>query len=181
MTRGASLPIALRLVALLSALAPGVGCVVDVDLGGSRPLCSEGRCPSGYVCVQDRCAPEGAAADAGDGADPADASAADSSTAPDGAPPDGAPPDAAPLTCDEQYGGAGGYQLCDEEPASCEFFLLVDPSAPCSQHCADVGGGACLTAFNADPADPCARQEETGCDAANSSEICVCARGPARP
>jgi hypothetical protein len=179
MTRGTSLPLALRLAAL-AAFALVVGCIVDVDLGGSRLLCTEGRCPSGYACVQDRCVPDGAAAaDAGDGADPADASAADAAATPDGAPPDGAVPDAAPLSCDEQYGGAGGYELCDEQPDSCEFFVLIDPSAPCSQHCADVGGGACLTAFNADPADPCARQEETGCDAANSSEICVCARGPA--
>jgi hypothetical protein len=172
------------MAALAAALALA-GCIVDVSLGDARLLCTEGRCPSGYACVEDRCVPDDqAAADAGDGADPADASPADAAPTdggPDGASPDGAPPDAAPLTCDEQYGGAGGYQLCDEQPDSCELFLLIDPSAPCSQHCADVGGGACLTAFNADPADTCARQEETGCDAPNSSEICVCARGPGRP
>ena len=176
MTRGTSLPFALS-TALAAALALA-GCVVDVSLGDSSLLCSNGRCPSGYACVEDRCVPVGeVAADAGE---LADASAADAAPVADaGASPDGAPPDAAPLTCDEQYGGAGGYELCDEQPGSCELFLLVDPSAPCSQHCADIGGGACLTAFNADPADPCARQEETGCDAPNSSEICVCTRGPA--
>jgi hypothetical protein len=177
---------AIRLAVVAAGLGLVTACLVDVTFSDARLLCSDGACPSGFACVEERCVPDeqGTPADAGD--EPADAGAdTDAGEAADAAPPDAAAPsdpDAAALpTCDEQYGGGPGYQLCAEEAGSCELFLLSEPTAPCSQHCADVGGGDCITAFNADPVDPCARQDETGCDSGNGSQICVCARGPATP
>jgi hypothetical protein len=154
---------------------PSAGCLVDVSLSDSRLVCSDGECPDGFSCVDGRCVRDG------EGVAP-DAAQAEPDAAPpppDAPPPaDGAPEPDAPLllTCEEQYGGAPGFALCVEEPDSCEFFLEFDPGTPCAEHCPDIGAGECLTAFNADPADPCARQEETGCDGVNVSQICVCSR-----
>ncbi|HTE55360.1 MAG TPA: hypothetical protein VK698_31115 [Kofleriaceae bacterium] len=188
MNAGEPLVRTLRLVALAAGLVLA-GCFVDVSLSDSRLVCSDGDCPRGFECVEERCVPDGqGGADAGDPA----ADASDGPIVADGAPPadgaalpDAAPPDAAPLlSCDEQYGGAPAYDLCSEQADSCEFFLLVDPATPCSAHCAAIGGGACITAFNADNTDPtlaCDRQKETGCDGANVSQICVCSRSAAAP
>jgi hypothetical protein len=161
------------------ALVSVAGCIVDVNLGDARLVCSDGRCPGGFECIEARCIPEGQG-------EVNDASAEESDAAPiDAAPPADAPPADGPvlLTCDEQYGGAPAYELCIEEPGSCEFFLNADPApaASCDDHCLDVGGGDCIDAFDADPAAPCVRAEQTGCqEALDLSKICICSRLPAR-
>jgi hypothetical protein len=162
---------------LMVALAVA-GCVVDVDLGGSRLVCSDGRCPGGFTCVEERCVPESGGGE--DAAPGDDAASADSAPAPDAPPADAAPPDAPPPTaCEQQYGQAPGFVLCAEERGSCQFYVNsggVDVT--CADLCLDVGGGLCVTAGNAsaDPPEPfaCVVQKETGCEVVNASQICTC-------
>jgi hypothetical protein len=176
MTKGHSPPFARRALAALAIALSLAGCIVDVDLDGSRLVCTDGRCPSGFDCVGDRCVPTGQGES--DASPPIDAGP------PDAGPADGAPPDAAiQASCDDQYGSAPDYVLCAEEPDRCQFFLFTEVAATCDEHCLAIGGGDCLTAHNADSAgkaDPCELQKETSCEAPNSSQVCVCARGPAR-
>jgi hypothetical protein len=173
--------LALAALVLAIELAAISGCFVDVDLGGSRLACSNGECPGGFECVEERCVPEGSGGD-DDGA--ADAGVPTSDAAPeppDGAPPDAPPPDAPPPSvCDEQYGQSPGYQFCDVEPGSCEFFISSDVGLNCADVCANAGG-KCFTAFNEVDMMPCERGVEEGCVAGLLSQICVCSisvRGP---
>jgi hypothetical protein len=164
------------LAALAIALA---GCLVDSGLGDSRLVCSDGRCPGGFTCEGGLCRPEGEGA-----ASDASAPVIDAAGPPDASPPDGAPlPDAALPSCEQQYGAAPSFLLCVEQADSCEFFLATETPQPCAQHCAEIGGGDCIVSFNADNADKmnrCVRQDTTGCDDVNMTQICVCSRSPAR-
>lgn len=88
----------LRLSIAVAALG---ACDFRADFLGTAYRCSDGRCPSGFVCLEARCVPyvpDGPVADAGDAA-PADA--ADGA---DGPPADAPVPDApapdAPLPAD---------------------------------------------------------------------------------
>ena len=167
----ASLVMALQLAGLVLA-----GCFVDVDLGGSRLQCSDGRCPDGFECIDALCVADGQGGANDAGADEADAAPQpDAAPEPDGAP-DGAPPDAPlPSACDEQYGRAPGYVLCEEDQDSCQFFLETKVAASCNEHCLNIGGGTCLEAFNADPGAECDLQKPTGCESTiNQSQVCVC-------
>ncbi|HWM85962.1 MAG TPA: hypothetical protein VNO33_08995, partial [Kofleriaceae bacterium] len=49
------------------------GCFVDVDLGGSRLSCSDGRCPDGFECIDARCVADGQGGANDGGPDQADA------------------------------------------------------------------------------------------------------------
>jgi hypothetical protein len=188
------LAMAVELVAMAALVGLG-GCFVDVDLGGSRLSCSDGRCPDGFDCVDDRCVPEGSggqpggdgddgdgAGDDGDGID-ADAAPEPEPDAgeppPDAAPPDAPPPDAPeePSACDEQYGDSPGYQLCAETRESCEFFVNAEVMASCDQHCAD-SGGVCLGARN-DLDGTCTEGgQPLECGTAdNNTLICTCTLG----
>ncbi len=174
----------LALVAVLVQLAGLAGCFVDVDLGGARLSCNDGQCPSGFECVDQRCVEEGGGdgGDEGDAAPPTDAAPPDPDAADpgdDAAPPDAAPPDApAPSACDEQYGKTPGYQLCEETPENCEFFVNTEIMAACDAHCAAFGG-TCLAARNDVPDDVCAEGgTDVGCEsAANNSVVCTCSLG----
>jgi len=168
----------LALAAALAATATiAIGCFVDVDLSEARLTCSDGRCPSGFECVDGRCLPAGQGQVVDAGAEEVDAAP---EPPPDAPPPDAPPPDAKLLTCDEQYGSGPGYQLCNEEPDSCEFAAVTGVGTTCTAHCRDIGGGECITGFDAEPTmDPCGRQEETGCDMMLTGQICVCSRSPA--
>jgi len=178
----------LALVAAVVQLAGLAGCFVDVDLGGARLSCADGRCPSGFECVAERCVAEGDGG-VGDGDDAGpqvdagsepDAAQPAPDAAPDAAPPDAPPPSA----CDLQYGRAPGYQLCEETPETCQFFIDSEVAASCTDHCLAIGGGACVTGHNADPGDPevqCTLIKEYGCEVAtNNSQVCTCSlgRGP---
>ncbi len=167
------------------ALASTPGCFVDVNLGESRLKCGEdGLCPDGFECIEFRCVLDGQGGVRDASAEDIDAAPApiDAAPLPDAAPPDGP----VELACDEQYGGAPAYQLCSQQPGSCEFFLFSDVAAPCDEQCQAIGGGECITSFDADPdptpkTDRCTRQEETSCqEMVNLSKICVCSRSPAR-
>jgi hypothetical protein len=174
----------LALVAALVQLAGLAGCFVDVDLGGARLSCNDGQCPSGFECVDMRCVEGEGGGDDGDGADAAPQADADpvdpdAAVTDDAAPPDAAPPDAPlPSACDEQYGKTPGYQLCEETPDSCEFFVNTEIPAACSAHCAAFGG-TCLAGRNDVPEDVCSEGgEDLGCDAAkNNTLVCTCSLG----
>ncbi|HKE18876.1 MAG TPA: hypothetical protein VKB80_28570 [Kofleriaceae bacterium] len=182
------LVVALELVALAGLAGCLVaGCFVDVDLGGSRLSCGDGQCPDGFECVEQRCMPAGQGGqDSGgsggvqDDAAPAEPDAAspveDAAPPPDAPPPDAPPPSA----CDQQYGRSPGYQLCEENDATCTFFVDSGQAASCGQHCADFGG-QCIDAVNntEPPGDVCVPSgDPLGCDAAmNNSLICICSVG----
>lgn len=149
-----------------------VSCIVDVDWSGARLACTDGRCPDGFECVEERCVPEGGEPPVADAAvDPPDPDAEPEPVA------DAAPPDAAATNaCDEQYGGAVGYQLCEATDGSCQFFVNNRLQVTCEQICRELGG-TCLTAHDGDPVDPCALQAEDGCLTPHGSQICTCSLG----
>jgi hypothetical protein len=126
----------------------------------SPPLeCGDGKCPDGFECVASRCEPIAAGEEAGsiDGSvDPIDA----------------ALPDAAFFTCDQQFGAAPGYQLCEEKEGNCSFLVLAAADTTCAQICADLHG-TCVMAGNADPGAPCIAQTNELCDVLHTSQICT--------
>ena len=138
------------------------GCLVDVSFEETRFGCSDGRCPDGFTCQDAVCVPAEPPDQGGGDAGPADAAA---------------PPDAATLlACDEQFGAAPGYQLCAEEPTTCEFFNQLDVSTPCTDICATYGA-SCAASYDAEPAAACTREVDgSGCDVLHQTQICVCTR-----
>ena len=147
----------------LAALAAG-GCLVDVSFEETRFSCTDGRCPDGFTCQDAVCVPAEPDETGGD-AGPADAAP---------------PPDAAALlACDEQFGAAPGYQLCAEEPTTCEFFNQSDVSISCTDVCAVYGAG-CAATYDAEPVAACTRETaDEGCDVLHQTQICVCTRSAA--
>jgi hypothetical protein len=105
--------------------------------------------------------------------------------APPGAPPepaadaattDGGLPSSA---CDDVFGAARGYVLCDSDDSSCTFYLNLDGDFSCATAC-DGFGVACLDGWDdTDTANQCEVEVRIGCDDAHSDEICQCARPPA--
>lgn len=100
----------------------------------------------------------------------------------DAASPDAAP-DAAPLrTCEEIYGAASQYSLCDEQPTTCEFNVETNGGS-CGLLCGNYGG-TCLEAYDNDtdptmPGIECIRKPgDDNCDSERNTEICVCTRIP---
>ena len=94
---------------------------------------------------------------------------------PDAAPLPDAPP---PPTCDQLYGGAPEYILCDEQPDTCEFNARTD-GGDCNEMCQDFGG-TCVMAYDNQTGNglDCIRVEATGddCTTNRTTEICVCTR-----
>jgi hypothetical protein len=148
------------LTTILALLA--AGCHLGVE--AREVTCAGEVCPVGTSCVEDRCV-------------------ADGSQAPDaGAPDAGEPekisvPDAAPamlVPCDDQFGAASGYQLCAEEPASCEFFAQT-AGQTCADFCA-LYSSECINSWDASTATPCTREIEDGCLVPHNTQICLCSR-----
>ncbi len=83
----------------------------------------------------------------------------------------------APTTCDERYGQAVEYILCDERPDTCEFNARTD-GGNCNQMCAAFGG-TCVAAYDnaSDPGVECDRVDSNDdCSTNRNTEICVCTR-----
>jgi hypothetical protein len=81
--------------------------------------------------------------------------------------------------CDDAFGGARGYVLCDSDEDSCTFFINLDGDFTCATAC-DGFGVACLDGHdNAGTQDRCDVDDRIGCDELHSDEICQCARPPA--
>jgi hypothetical protein len=81
--------------------------------------------------------------------------------------------------CDDAFGSARGYVLCDSDEESCTFFVNLDGDFTCATAC-DGFGAACLDGHDdADRGDRCEVDVRIGCDEVHSDEICQCARPPA--
>ncbi|MEX1365223.1 MAG: hypothetical protein AB1Z98_19000 [Nannocystaceae bacterium] len=83
-----------------------------------------------------------------------------------------------PATCDELYGNAPGYVLCEETDTECRFNATTG-GGTCNEVCADFGG-MCLAAFD-NPNDrgrECVVIEPNTdtCATERSTELCVCSR-----
>jgi hypothetical protein len=85
---------------------------------------------------------------------------------------------APPATCDDLYGTAVEYILCDQQPDTCEFNVRTN-GGNCTQLCYAFGS-TCVAAYDnqADPGTECVRVEATGdvCTTTRNTEICVCTR-----
>lgn len=150
-----------RALIIAALVATHAGCSVDTGFDGTQFLCSDGVCPEGFACMSGQCV----AVAAGDGG------AGDGSI-------DGAAPDARLLGCDEQFGSANAYQLCIEEPTSCEFYVQTDIATACSVICGDFGA-ECITSYDSSAGMECIREPEGNCDITHQTQLCVCARSPA--
>jgi hypothetical protein len=81
--------------------------------------------------------------------------------------------------CDEVFGGARGYVLCDSDDASCTFFINLEGDFTCATAC-DTFGVSCLDGYeDRDTESKCEVDVRIGCDELHSDEICQCARPPA--
>lgn len=98
----------------------------------------------------------------------------DSFVVPDASDPPDAfdPPDARLRTCSELFGAFPGYQLCAENPTSCEFWT----SGSCYSGCSAITGLSPEDCWDDDSAGRCSRGSPTAC--VNTSIICLCARIP---
>ena len=80
-----------------------------------------------------------------------------------------------PATCDEMYGGAMDYMLCEEAADSCRFNVTIAMTANCTMVCESFGG-SCIGAQLND-ADPCLSTGDTTCeDMAVNDLMCICSR-----
>lgn len=83
-----------------------------------------------------------------------------------------------PLTCDELYGNAPGYVLCEQTDRECRFNATTG-GGTCNQMCTDFGG-TCLAAFdNPNTAgQECIVLEpnKDTCETPRTTELCVCSR-----
>ena len=127
----------LAFVALLVQVA-GLGCFVDVDLGGARLSCNDGQCPSGFECVDARCVEEGGGDGDGDDAAPqVDAAPNDPDAAAstdDAAPPDAAPPDAPlPTACEQQYGNDPRLSAVRGDAGDLRVLVNTEIAAPAAR------------------------------------------------
>jgi len=150
-------------------------CVVSVDASHVRFRCDdEPVCPEGFTCTDGKCEPEGAAVvDASPANDRGpDAAISDAAAAADAPESDAAPP----ASCDELYGAAPDYILCEQADDSCAFNVRLDNDS-CERLCASFGG-VCVAAFD-NPntsGDECVIQGEDTCLRQRGTEICVCSR-----
>ncbi len=79
------------------------------------------------------------------------------------------------MTCDEQYGGVEGYELCDEQPDTCAFNAVVNMMATCNDVCTANGGMCVGTQFN--EAVLCESTGDATCDDMTFGDgICICDR-----
>ncbi len=78
-------------------------------------------------------------------------------------------------TCDEMYGAATDYLLCEEAADSCSFNVTTGMAASCAQVCESFGGMCVAGRLNSK--DLCTADADTTCDdAGNNDLICVCTR-----
>lgn len=77
-------------------------------------------------------------------------------------------------SCDETYGGAADYMLCEEEADSCRFGVTVTMT-PCSTLCESFGGMCLGAQLNEKPV--CTSTGDIPCeDMTSNTVICICSR-----
>jgi hypothetical protein len=78
-------------------------------------------------------------------------------------------------SCDEQYGEAADYLLCDESPESCSFNVTIAMTISCDDVCS-MFGGTCIEA-HLNEEDLCESTGRASCDQSDFDDgICVCTR-----
>lgn len=128
---------------VLSFLLALAGCRVEVDYGDTRFTCSDG-----VTCPPAHECVGGVCL-----------------------PP---PADGADLpTCEQRFGDAPEYELCEQSPDLCTFATRTG-GGTCAETCASFDS-ECITAYDNDDV-PCDAVQEDGCDRPRSTEICVCTR-----
>lgn len=78
------------------------------------------------------------------------------------------------LSCDESYGTAPDYVLCEQRDDACVFSATTN-GGNCNEMCAALGG-VCIEAFDNDPGAPCVANPGDNCATTADDEICVCTR-----
>ncbi len=78
-------------------------------------------------------------------------------------------------TCDELYGSAPGYLLCDESQDECTFSAQINGGS-CSDLCTSFGA-TCIAAYDNGAGDSCVVQSLSDtCFTLRVTEICVCSK-----
>ena len=157
----------MRALVVQIALLGLVACKVEVDFDNTRFMCADGECPGGYECVAEVCVlAEGEGSDGGPGGSDAGGGAIDGAVA--------------LAACNDQFGGAPGYQLCAENADSCEFFHATGDGTQvtCDEVCPQFDGATCVESYDATVGETqCTRDTGAeGCTVPHSSQICVCSR-----
>jgi hypothetical protein len=97
--------------------------------------------------------------------------------APDTRPPDTGPPPPPPQNCDQLFGGAPGYQICEEKQGSCRFYVQTN-NASCHATCGKYGV-KCLGAQNNVTYTECSVDifDSITCSTQNyTDQICECSK-----
>lgn len=76
--------------------------------------------------------------------------------------------------CDDLFGAAPGYELCEETPESCSFNATTGGGS-CDDMCM-MFNSTCVTAFNNDMSDCASQMAEVMCSEVANDNICVCAK-----
>lgn len=78
-------------------------------------------------------------------------------------------------TCDEMYGGAADYILCEEAADSCRFNVTIGMASNCTAVCESFGGTCNGAQFNDE--DPCVSTGDATCDDMTVNDLmCICTR-----
>jgi hypothetical protein len=94
---------------------------------------------------------------------------------PDKPPPDKPPPDKPPAkTCWDLYHLALSYELCEEKPKSCRFYVWT-AGASCNVTCLFFGG-ICLGAQNNGNSKCSPERGSISCSTGYSDQICECSK-----
>jgi hypothetical protein len=79
-------------------------------------------------------------------------------------------------TCDSQYGGVAGYQLCAAKPTTCEFNVDLNQSTSCGAVCGAVGGACVLTLDNGTACEYLGPTQDCAFTGYGNA-VCVCSLG----
>lgn len=77
-------------------------------------------------------------------------------------------------TCNDLFGMAPAYELCEETPDSCSFNAMTDGGS-CDEMCM-MFGATCITSFTNDMSDCASMMDEVACTEVAGDNICVCAK-----
>lgn len=74
--------------------------------------------------------------------------------------------------CDEVFGSAAGYVLCQESSTSCLFYTVLNKVETCACRCA-IFGGTCISA-SGEGDSSCEVFKTSSCDEFANDQICEC-------
>ncbi len=80
-----------------------------------------------------------------------------------------AAPSKPPPTCEEMYGTATNFDLCEETTNSCRFYVMTNEDT-CTNLCSSFGG-ECIDNYDGDCSSGIGSQ---GCDIVHYDQVCIC-------